>query len=263
MKKSIAIFIILTSLHGFSQTIIPSYHLSLCFQKTTNIIFPYPIKKTDIGSGDVIGQKDARLPNVLFLKANRKGFETTNLSVYTGDGKFYSFIVQFRENPDTLNLLFTKNDVRSAVAADSVNGAVLDSDALIIQNQNPLLYRKTSSQQMKAILNGIYIRDHLMWFTISIKNNSEIDYQPDYIKFIIGDKHTGKRTAVQETGLEPAWRTPDQPISGRATNIFIYAFPVFTIDKHKKLVIQIAEKNGGRLLNLEIPFKTLLKAHSI
>src|SRR6202035_5298430 len=109
MKKSIAIFIILTGLRGFSQNMIPSYHLSVCFQKTTNIIFPYRIEKADIGSGDVTGHKDARLPNVLFLKATRKGFETTNLSVYTGDGRFYSFIVQYGENPDTLNLLFTKD----------------------------------------------------------------------------------------------------------------------------------------------------------
>ena len=98
----IVAIVLLGDFAGFSQTAIPSYSLSLTFQKTTNIIFPYRIQKADIGSGDVIGHKDLMLPNVLFLKANRKGFVPTNLSVYTSDGKFYSFIIHYMEEPDTL-----------------------------------------------------------------------------------------------------------------------------------------------------------------
>ncbi len=66
MKKIIVIFILLSHLRGVSQTVISSFNLSVCYQKTTNIIFPYRIEKADIGSGDVIGHKDASLPNVLF-----------------------------------------------------------------------------------------------------------------------------------------------------------------------------------------------------
>ncbi len=94
------------ALNVFSQTVIKSFNVSVCYQKTTNIIFPYRIEKADIGSSDVIGHKDAILNNVLFLKAGRKGFPVTNLSVFTSDGKLYSFLVQYKENPDTLNLLF-------------------------------------------------------------------------------------------------------------------------------------------------------------
>ncbi|HSZ32224.1 MAG TPA: conjugative transposon protein TraN [Puia sp.] len=263
MKKFIVAFILLTSIHGFSQTIIPSFNLSVCFQKTTNIIFPYRIEKADIGSGDVIGHKDALLENVLFLKANRKGFIPTNLSVYTSDGKLYSFLVQYKENPDTLNLQFFKNENLAPTVSDSINDAKLDSDASVILDQEAFLHRRTNDQDMKLILQGIYIKDHLMWFRMEIKNQSEIDYQPEYIRFYIKDKHSGKRTAIQETDLSSVWQTSNHSIAGQNSESFVFAFPAFTIDKHKKIVIQISEKNGGRQLILEIPAKTILKSQFI
>jgi conjugative transposon TraN protein len=263
MKKIISFVIVLNSLHGFSQTIIKSFNLSVCFQKTTNIIFPYRIEKADIGSGDVIGHKDVLLENVLFLKAGRKGFIPTNLSVYTSDGKLYSFLVQYMDNPDTLNLLFSKNENIAPTVSDSINDAKLDSDASIILNQEAFLHRRTTEQDIELILRGIYIKDHLMWFKLNLENKSDIDFQTDYIRFFTKDKHLGKRTAVQETDLLPAWRSPDLPIAGQNKQTVVFAFPAFTIDKHKKLVIQISEKNGGRLLNLEIPVKTILKSQSI
>jgi conjugative transposon TraN protein len=250
----------MTELSGFSQTVIPSYNLSVCYLKTTNIIFPYRIEKADIGSEDVIGHKDPNLKNVLFLKAGRKGFPTTNLSVYTSDGKLYSFLVQYKENPDTLNLLFPKNDKAASTVSDPINDGKLDSDAVDILQRPAFLHRRTIEQEMKCILRSIYIRDYLMWFRIEIANTSEVDYQAEYVRFFIKDKHSGKRTAVQETDLFPAWRSPDEIIVGQSKQALVFAFSVFTIDRHKQLVLQISEKNGGRSLELAINNKTMLKA---
>ncbi len=116
---------------------------------------------------------------------------------------------------------------------------------------------------MKLILQGIYIRDHLMWFKVKLENYSDIDFQTEFIRFYIKQKHTGKRTAMQETDLSPVWQTPDGSIAGQSTGSFAFAFPAFTIGRHKKFVIQISEKNGGRQLTLEIPSKTILKGQSI
>src|SRR5450432_805872 len=115
----------------------------------------------------------------------------------------------------------------------------------------------------QMILRGIYIKDHLMWFRLEIKNHSAVEYQPEWVRFSVRDQDTGKRTAVQENEQAPAWQTPNGSIPGHGNKIIIYAFPAFTVDQHKKLVIQINEKNGGRTLNLEIPAKALLKSQSI
>jgi conjugative transposon TraN protein len=260
MKSLFACCISMIGLHGFAQTVIPSYYLSITFLKTTNIIFPYRIEKADIGSADVIGHKDPILNNVLFLKAGRRGFAPTNLSVYTSDGKLYSFLVQYKETPDTLNLLFPKNDKIAPTVSDSINDSKLDSDAVDILQRPTFLHRRTSEQEMKCILRSIYIRDHLIWLRIEMANTSEVDYQAEYVRFFIKDKHSGKRTAVQETDLSPAWRSPDQPVVGQGKQTLVFAFSVFTIDRHKQLVLQISEKNGGRSLELPINNKTMLKA---
>ncbi len=248
---------------GFSQSSIPSLSLSVTFQKTTNLIFPYRIEKADIGSADVIGHKDELLQNVLFLKANRKGFVPTNLSVYTSDGKFYSFIVVYKEDPDTLNLSFVKDQKSLQSSVDSFNEASLDSDAVSILNQSHFLHQIASAQKMKAVLNAIYLKDHMIWLRIEIKNRSEMDYKPEYIKFYVRDKKAGKRTAVQETELSPVWQSRKFLIPGNGRNSLVFAFPQFTIDKQKKLVIQISEENGGRSFTLPLKSKTILKARPI
>jgi conjugative transposon TraN protein len=252
-----------TCLQGFCQSPIPSYPLSVTFQKTTNIIFPYRIEKADIGSADVISHKDTKLENVLFLKANRKDFVPTNLSVYTSDGRFYSFIIKYNESPDTLNIIFTKECNVSVTPIDSVNDEKLDSDVNEVLKQPSFLQRSTSSEEMKTALKGIYIRDHLLWFKIDIQNNSMIDYSPEYIRFFIRDKHQAKRTAVQETELTPRWQTPGKCIPGEGKVSYIFGFPAFTIARQKKLVIQVSERNGGRILNLTIPAKAILKSRPI
>jgi conjugative transposon TraN protein len=256
MKQMWAVWLFFLCLSAHSQTAIPSYSLSVTYQMTTNIIFPYRIEKADIGSGDVIGHKAEKLENVLLLKANRKNFIPTNLSVYTTDGKFYSFIVRYSAYPDTLNLCFSNNMIRSQ------NEAVLDTDANLIDHQPVFLHKSATTEGMKAVLKGIFIKEQLMWFKIEIENSSPIDYEPDFIKFYIKDRRVPKRTAVQETELPPTWRTTNKLIPGQGKISFIFGIPAFTIDRQKKLLIQISEKNGGRELTILVKAKTLLKSRN-
>jgi conjugative transposon TraN protein len=246
-----------------AQTSIPSYSISVTYQKTTNIIFPYRIEKADIGSSDVIGHKDQVLENVLFLKASRKDFTPTNLSVYTSDGKFYSFKVSYKENPDTLNLSFIPDHNTQNKVVDSFKDARLDSDAVYILTQSSFLHRKNKTQDMKVILNGIYQMDDLVWFRIVIKNRSDIDYKPTFIKFSIRDKIIGKRTAFQELEFPFCWSNRVKLVPGKRKETYVFTFPSFTISKQKKLVFQMEEKNGERTIILEIPPRMLLKTKSI
>ncbi len=260
MKTLSAIFMFLLFQTGYAQVAIPSYPLSVTYRMTTNIIFPYGIKKADIGSGDVIGEKDNNLGNILFLKANRKNFLATNLSVYTTDGRFYSFILNYKDSPDTLNLSFATDNVSTSSANDPANEARLDSDALIILGRPHFMHVQTHSQKMKAWLKGIYIRGQMLWFTIELSNYSQVAFQEDYIKFFIQDKHSAKRTAMQETELKPLWREPENPVLGGGNSVRVFAFPAFTLAIQKELGIEISEKNGGRILMLTVKNKKLLKA---
>ena len=245
---------------GISQVPIQPDTLSVSPHMTTNIIFPYRIQKADIGSGDVVGQKAGTLNNVLFIKARRKSFSPTNLSVYTSDGKFYSFILRYKEYPDTLNISFVSGQSKSMYPPSLLTDETLDSDAILIAGEKSFLNQHTHAQQIKASLQGIYLKDHLRWFRIEINNASEIDFEPEYSKFFIQYKHSSRRAARQNIEMNPSWQKNKNIISGHNTDTLVFAFPSFSIDRHKNLIILIGEKNGERDIRLAVSAKTILHA---
>jgi conjugative transposon TraN protein len=262
MKRLCAVWMVLFSLTSHGQRSIPSLSLSVTVKKTTNIIFPYRIEKADIGSADVIGHKDQNMGNVLFLKAARKDIAPTNLSIYTSDGKFYSFIIRYKEDPDTLNLSFLDDPGQPVSVMDSFISAKLYSDAVSIQSQPSFLHKKAKAQEIKVILKGIYLMDDLLWFRFTIKNHSEISYRPVFIRFFIKDKKTGNRSAMQESPVAPSWSS-FKTVSGNQKEDYGFGILSFTISSGKKLVFQMEEKNGERTIQLDIPSKTILKSRPV
>lgn len=263
MKRICAVWILFFFLKGDGQISIPSYSIAVNCKMTTNIIFPYRIQKADVGSPDVIGHKDPVLENVLFLKAGRKEFAPTNLSVYTSDGRFYSFIVRYKEEPDTINLSFISDQKLINPVVDSFMDARMDSDALEILSQPSFLHQKSKSEEMKAVLNGMYLMENRVWVRILIKNHSGIEYRPAVTKFFIRDKKSAKRTAAQESAIDFCWQNSAGPVPGHGKSIFLFAFPSFTLSKQKKLVLQMEEKNGERSIILDIPSRSVLKSRPV
>src|SRR6266542_2633211 len=117
MKQNcaVAIGMILTlfTTNSFGQfersSFIQSYHLNITCNKTTNLIFPFPIVNVDRGSKDVLVQKVTGAENILQVKADKPNFSETNLSVITSAGKLYSFIVHYLKEPPQLNIAFQRD----------------------------------------------------------------------------------------------------------------------------------------------------------
>jgi hypothetical protein len=72
-----------------------SYHITVGYDKTTHLIFPHKIVYVDLGSADLLAEKVEQVENILKLKANVEGFSTTNLTVLTGSGNYFSFLVDY------------------------------------------------------------------------------------------------------------------------------------------------------------------------
>jgi conjugative transposon TraN protein len=261
MKWYCAVWFLIFSFKCFSQSSIESYPLQIGINKTTNLIFPYEIKSVDRGSRDVLVQKAKGIENVLQVKANAENFIATNLSVITADGKLYSFAVSYTNNPALLNISFA-TDSTIHFTDENFNEAWLENEAKKISKQYHFMHIKTRNEQMKLFLNGIYISKGVLWFSMQLSNHSLIDYHPDYIKFFVQDKHKAKRTAEQRTELEPIYQITIPVISGKNKRKMVFAFDQFTLPKGKRLVCQISEKNGGRLLMLHISHTSLLHAHA-
>src|SRR5256885_14593149 len=113
--KCVFVNVIVLFLLGFKSfaqcekySFIPSGHLSVTYNKTTNLIFPYSVQSIDRGSQDILVQQPKGTANIVQLKAGKQNFTQTNLSVITIDGQLYSFTVDYTSLPAELNIIVGK-----------------------------------------------------------------------------------------------------------------------------------------------------------
>ena len=229
----------------FAQT-----HLAVTTDKTTSLIFPFPIKYVDRGTKDVIVQSVKEDERILLVKAASKQFAETNISVGTGDGNVYEFTVNYAAQPAVLVMHLPPN-----------KKATISSYAHAILNNPPKRIVKVEHGGVISKLTGIYIKDDVIYYQLEIHNHSPLDFDIDILQFHIVDKKRSKRTALQENELVPLY------IAGNKSKVKAYNFSVivvaldkFTIPDAKFLEIRLMEKNGGRHFNLKVYNGQLLKA---
>lgn len=224
--------------------------LTVSTDKTTSLIFPFPIKYVDRGTKDVIVQPVKEDERILLVKAAGKHFTETNLSVVTGDGNVYEFTVNYAAQPSSLVLHLPPN-----------KKATVSSYANSILNITPKRMVKVEHAGIVSKLSGIYIKEDVIYYQLEIHNHSPLDYDIELLKFHITDKKKGKRTALQENEVMPLY------VAGNKSKVKAYGFSVivvalekFTIPDAKFLGIQLMEKNGGRHFNLKVYNNQILKA---
>ncbi len=227
--------------------------LSISTDKTTSLIFPFPIKYVDRGTRDILVQPVKEDERILLVKAASKQFVETNLSVVTGDGNVYEFTVNYTPLPSVLVLHLPPN-----------KKATISAYANAILNNPPRRISKVEHGAVITKLSGIYIKDEVIYYQLEIHNHSPLDFDIELLKFFITDKKRSKRSSVQENELVPLY------VAGNRSKVKAYNFSVvvvaldkFTIPDAKFLGIQLMEKNGGRHFNLKVYNRQILKARML
>ena len=243
--------------------IIAPFKVEVTFAKTVHILFPSEVKYVDLGSHDIIAGKAAGAMNVVRVKAAVRDFEEeTNFSVITADGCFYSFNAVWAEEPAQLSI-----EMEDWLRENPHGG--LTNDRMFVKlkelgGETPVLvskimyniYKKNASDikhlgckkfGIQTLLKGIYIHNDLLYFHTAMRNQSNVSFDIDYIRFKVVDKKVVKRTAIQETELHPV-RTYNSltSVDGKATVRNVFVLEKFTIPDDKMLVVEIYERNGGR-----------------
>ena len=246
-------------------SVIEPYHLAITFSKTTNLVFPYSIKSVDRGSKDVLVQKAKGIENILQVKAAKTNFDETNITVITADGKLYSYILNYTNNPSVLNIRFAnikEEQTNAFFSATHLNEAEIQADGENVFKANGNMRGvKDKKFGIKLKLNGVYINDEVMYYRIKLQNYSDINYDIEELRFFIRDQQKSKRTATQELEVQPLYIHGDTSVvAGQSEHVFVFAVPKFTIPDKKFLAIQLMEKDGGRNLELSVYNKTIVKA---
>lgn len=240
--------------------------LPVGYNKTTNLIFPYAIKSVDRGSRDVLIQKAEGVENVLQLKAASHLFKETNLTVITGEGALYSFLVNYTEDPGQLNLKIADMNVPFIPVA--VFSEKHDNDAAIQDMAFRVALRKaegkitgSNGNGISMELDGVFINADNLYFRLQLDNETLLNYDVDQLRFYIRDKKKAKRTATQEIEINPIYISGNsQVIYGNSSQVLVAVMEKFTIPDKKEMVVELFEKNGGRNLLLKLKNKKLIKA---
>lgn len=269
----------LTRKVGFDR-MIPPHALEVAFNKTTHVIFPSEIVYVDLGDENLVAGLADGAKNVLRVKSAVKSFKSeTNLTVITDDGCFFTFNVKFAKEPLLLNIEMT-DFIHDGEAVNRPNNAQeiylerlgQESPMLVklimksIHKQDRREIKHIGSKRfgVQFILKSIYTNNGLLYFHTELKNTSNIAFDIDYISFKIVDKKVVKRTAMQEQVLEPL-RAHNYVtvVNGKKSERTVFALEKFTIPDDKQLVIEVAEKEGGRNQSFVVENGDIVRANVI
>lgn len=269
----------LTRKVGFDR-MIPPHALEVAFNKTTHVIFPSEIVYVDLGDENLVAGLADGAKNVLRVKSAVKSFKSeTNLTVITDDGCFFTFNVKFAKEPLLLNIEMT-DFIHDGEAVNRPNNAQeiylerlgqespmlvkLIMKSIYKQDKREIKHIGSKRFGVQFILKSIYTNNGLLYFHTELKNTSNIAFDIDYISFKIVDKKVVKRTAMQEQVLEPL-RAQNYVtvVNGKKSERTVFALEKFTIPDDKQLVIEVAEKEGGRNQSFVVENGDIVRANVI
>ena len=214
------------------------------------------------------------------MKAAKRGFKgETNMSVITEDGAYYSFNVKYAREPRILNVEMT-DFIHDGEAVNRPNNSMniylkeLGSESPVLvrlvmksiwkENKRRVKHIGSKSFGIQFLLKSIYTHNSLLYFHTEIKNSSNVPFDVDYITWKIVDKKVAKRTAIQEQVIQPL-RTQNfvLNVAGNSNERTVWTMDKFTLPDDKCLVVELAEKNGGRHQSFTIENTDLVRARVI
>jgi len=270
MRLWVLLFELLLGHAGYSQDFelvgMPSRTVPVSGTKMTNLVFPEALETGVKVSRDVLVQRPRGVDNVIQLKAVRRNFPATNLSVFGKDGRLYTFDLRYVADTDVLSFRV----VASVPAGGSVmltglpvDVSTLAVDGALLGNRKGPSGGRASRDGLRLQLSGVFLRHELLWLCFKVENHSGISFTPAFVRVFEEDKKKVKRTATQDLELAPVYASKLGDVQGRQTVLFTEAFRPFTVGKGKRLVVQLADDTGGRSLELVVKRKVLLGAKEV
>ncbi len=244
------------------DSILQQHFIPVCTNKSIHLIFPQDVIYSDIGNEQAITLQKTDANNIIKFIASEDSIPQTNLSVITSDKKFYGFVLNYNKNPEIFNYVIGP---QNPLALIDNNEKVLTENSKEVSSQERYLFHLgINKNKMEFYCSGIYIKRDILYFRFGIKNTSNINFNPDFIKSYIRDIKQIKNTTIQETELVPLLKYGFPKIiksNGQAS--FVLAYNKFTIPDKKKFEIEILDKDGGRHLKFRIENKSIIEAKKL
>ena len=245
-----------------------------------HIISPEPIQYVDLSTQKLTG--DLPTTNIARIKitdspesneTEKIKKQTTfisgqNIGVITVVGQ--SFIAQYKviyRNSENLNTVTNIHIQPENMQPIEFNKMVFSNLELkkfamdIIQKKsekNPI--REEKNLKLNVQLNNVYVMSDYIFLDMTFKNNSNLSYDIEDLKFSIEDKKIYKATNNQSIEMTPVFQlNPQKHFRKNFRNI--YVFKKFTFPNSKVMMIRLIEEQlSGRTIEMKVNYSDILKA---
>ena len=124
--------------------------------------------------------------------------------------------------------------------------------------KNPI--KEVKNLKLKVQLNNVYVISDYIFLDMTFKNNSNLSYDIEALKFSIEDKKIYKATNNQSIEMIPLFQL-SQNKHFRKNFRNIYVFKKFTYPNSKVMMIRLIEEQlSGRTIEMKINYSDILKA---
>ncbi len=242
-------------------------HLGVNNLNDLHLLFNSPVKYVDYGNDVIEAIPVENVQNIVRVSTFEKFDFLTNVSVITADKRFYTFSLNYKEDEKNYSFLVgePQENKEAILAQEDLTDDSKESIIKLIHNKGRIFTNLgvKKSSVLFSIYN-IFVRDNKLIFRFNLKNNSNIKYDIDYMKFYIVDKKITKQSASQEIEYIPLFLDNfKSTIEGKGDNTYSVCFEKFTIPDNKYFVIEINEKNGGRHIYYKIRNREIEQADYI
>lgn len=245
-----------------------------------HIISPEPIQYVDLSSelltGDLPATNIARI-KITENTSNNKEEKTKKVVAHSNGSNIgiitvvaQSFIVQYKvvyRNQDNLNTITNIHIQPEAMQPIEFEKMFFSNLELrkfamdIIQKKsekNPI--REEKNLKLSFQLNNVYVISDYIFLDMTIKNNSNLSYDIEDLKFSLEDKKIHKATNNQSVEMTPLFQLNSQK-HFRKNFRNIYVFKKFTYPNSKVMMIRLIEEQlSGRTIEMKVNYSEILKA---
>ena len=239
------------------------------------LFFPNEIRQAVVGSPNFTFSYNKEHPQNVGLLQGVKGSES-NLLVITSTDEVYAYKLKYLNTLDTLNYFVLRNErigfesplfptpvqQSASVLKDSVTWKTPQTDSQnrfeyfkkfsefhLKHNQNSLK-RKRKKEVVLHLKDLIYDRTEV-FILVEVKNRSGIDFEMDYLKIFKVNGNKRKKSSYQKIEMEPIYRySLPKTIKDGERREFVLTVPKFTFGDQEKLLLELKEHRGNRILQL-------------
>ena len=244
-----------------------------------HIISPEPIQYVDLSTKQLTG--DMPTTNIARIKITDAESDQTwkakipmhystgdNIGIITVVGQ--SFIAQYKAvyrnsgNLNTVTNIHIQAEDMQPIEFDKMVFSNLELRKFamdIIQKKsekNPI--REEENLKLNVQLNNVYVMSDYIFLDMTFKNNSNLSYDIEALKFSIEDKKIHKATNNQSIEMTPIYQlNPQKHFKKNFRNI--YVFKKFTYPNSKVMMIRLIEEQlSGRTIEMKVNYSEILKA---